>query len=470
MDRLPLEMKQRICSFLHASPKLLKCIRLVSKDFASAAAPYLIPRIFLFRHPDSCDEVQEIFKHPVFSKYVTTLAVDVSKLKQPISFEHWADDHAELRYQYPDWCDFKPMDIHYDEDGDPVLTNSFALNIWTRATEKFNQAWKDTIEALEELYSTFYERQKSFAAHVQTESTFEARFWRTVADAFETCPRLTNLIIAPPNIHDPVMRRRDYVFRTCLANPRSFVLPANHIPPEVVLREILEATKNLKVGLNSLTIVDFPINCGDFSTIMSLRSFESLKHIRVGYNRLHDNPYTGFGFNLESVLHAAQLLETLWVEMPPRRDNQYDAGGLLRAINSEHFRDILLSNAVVSEDAMVDFLLRSSDSLQQLDLGMTMNPGTWISTFRRVSKQMRVLRRIQLVGICEIQASEEVIFSTQWCLEAQNFIINGGQLSQPGTYDLHTDFGPDAEEPLRNGDLPENGLWSDYEANVNFCF
>ncbi|KAH0283786.1 hypothetical protein M436DRAFT_68581 [Aureobasidium namibiae CBS 147.97] len=470
MERLPLELKQRICSFLHANPKLFKPIRLVSKDFASAAAPYIIPRIFLFRHPDSCDEVQKIVQHPVFSKYVTTIAVDVSKLKQYVSFERWADDHAEFRFQYPDWCDYRPIDIHYDEDGNPVLTNSFALGIWIRATEEFSQAWKDTIGALEELYSTFYDRQKSFADHVQVDATFEARFWKTVTDAFETCPRLANFIIAPPNIHDPVMRRRDLVFRSCLATPRSFLLPANHIPPEVGLKDILEATKNIRIGLNSLTIVDFPINCVHFSTITSVRSFESLKHIRIGFNRLYDNPYTSFGFSLEGVLHAARLLETLWVETPPRHDNQYDAGGLLRAINSEHFRDILLSNAVVSEDAMVDFLLRHSGSLQQLDLGITINPGTWVPTFQQVAKQMRALKRIQLVGICEIHASEKVIFSTQWCLEAQNFIINGGQLSQPEAYDLDTDFGPDGEEPLRNGDLPENGLWSDYDANANTCF
>jgi hypothetical protein len=83
---------------------------------------------------------------------------------------------------------------------------------------------------------------------------------------------------------------------------------------------------------------------------------------------------------------------------------------------------------------------------------------------------MRVLRRIQLAGILEMHASRKVVFSPQWCLEAQDFILNGGQLSEPKAYNLNTDFGNDLEEPLRNHDLPEQGLWSDYDEESNVIF
>ncbi|KAI4731554.1 hypothetical protein E4T49_00522 [Aureobasidium sp. EXF-10728] len=455
MDKLPLELKQHICSFLHASPKLLKPIRLVSKQFTSAGAPFLLPRIFLLNHPDSYDEVRRIIEHPVFSKYVTTIVVDINRLEHYDNLEDWIDDHEELQDEFPGWLQFKPQDVEYDEDGDPILDTFSSRASWSQATEKFNQALENATRSIKEQSQIHWTMQKHFAVHVQSDADFKSRLWKTVADAFERCPSLTNLVVAPPHHFGPTTERRDRVFSDFPTTHNSFVPPSHHIPPEFGLKDILEATKNLKGGLNSLTIVDFPVDCARCLTTSNLFSVSSLKHIRIGYNRLYCNP-DAFGFDLQQVLHAARSLETFWVEMPPRRLDEYDADGLLQAINSEHFRDILLDNAVVSEDSM------------QLDLGVTVSPGTWVSTFKRISTQLRVLRRIQLVGICEIQASEKVVFSPQWCNEAQAFIISGGQLSEPVGFDLSTDFEDVVEEPLRNGDSLENGLWSDYDMNP--CF
>lgn len=71
MDTLPLELKQRICSFL--TPKELKPLRLTSKIFAAAAGRYLIDRFILFNCPDSIATLGEIVRHEVFSKCITTL-------------------------------------------------------------------------------------------------------------------------------------------------------------------------------------------------------------------------------------------------------------------------------------------------------------------------------------------------------------------------------------------------------------
>jgi hypothetical protein len=378
MEKLPLEMKQRICSFLHASPRLLKPIRLVSKDFACAAAPYLIPRMFLFNHPDSCDEVQKILQHPVFSMYVTTLAADISNLKYHGNFLDWLHNIEDL-----DWSEWKPTEIAYNEHGDPILDSPESRTIWDKAETDFNEALKGDTELLEEHYEDHWMTHEYLAKHVQLDPTFEARYWRIVARAFKTCPSLTNLIIAPPNRRSSMLKR-NRIFEECLATEQSFVVPSSHLPLVYCQGETLQATKNSSVGLNSLTIVDFPLGFANSSLTTALRSFEGLKHIRIGYNRIRGNPKTSFGFNLEIVLHAAKLLGTLWVEMPPRINDEYDAGDLLRAINSRHFRDILLHNAVVPEESMVSFLLRHTDSLQVLHLGITLNPGTWFSTFQQV--------------------------------------------------------------------------------------
>ncbi|KAG9944206.1 hypothetical protein KCU85_g8120, partial [Aureobasidium melanogenum] len=195
MEKLPLELKQRVCSFLHANPKLLKPIRLVSKQFADAAAPYLLPRVFLVKHRDSCAEVREIADHAIFSKHVTTLVVDPSNLKNPKSFQKWVDDHSHLRHNYPDWWDFKPDDIDYDEDGDPLLDTSDARLKWSNANKQFNAAVKKVTKTLKKSQEQYWKAQRQIAAYQSTEE-FRRCFLDTIAYAFKRCPNLVNIVIA----------------------------------------------------------------------------------------------------------------------------------------------------------------------------------------------------------------------------------------------------------------------------------
>jgi hypothetical protein len=82
MEKLPLEMKQRICSFLHDSPKLLKPIRRVSKNFAAVAAPYLIPRTFLF-------DAQSRMRWLVASRKYDAAVQKVTKELKDSHEHHW---------------------------------------------------------------------------------------------------------------------------------------------------------------------------------------------------------------------------------------------------------------------------------------------------------------------------------------------------------------------------------------------
>ncbi|KAG9526140.1 hypothetical protein KCV07_g893, partial [Aureobasidium melanogenum] len=148
MEKLPFELKQRVCSFLQADPKLLKPIRLVSKQFADAAAPYLLPRIFLVKHRDSCAEVREIADHAIFSKHITTLIVDPSNLKNHKSFQKWV-------------------------------------------------AVKKVTKALRKSQEHYWKAQRQIAAYQSTEE-FRRCFLDTIAYAFKMCPNLVNIVIAPP--------------------------------------------------------------------------------------------------------------------------------------------------------------------------------------------------------------------------------------------------------------------------------
>jgi len=87
MDDLPLELKQRVCSYL--KPKDLKSLRSTSKVYAAATDRYLLPRIFLFNHPDSFQEIEDIVNHPDLRHSVTTLVVDTSCLRSYTRYQDW---------------------------------------------------------------------------------------------------------------------------------------------------------------------------------------------------------------------------------------------------------------------------------------------------------------------------------------------------------------------------------------------
>lgn len=94
MDTLPLELKQRICSYL--APKDLKSLRLASKVYSIAACRYLLGRVFLLNHPDSCQEAWDIANHPDLSHCVTTLVVDTSCLRSYPRYAQWGRIFAEV--------------------------------------------------------------------------------------------------------------------------------------------------------------------------------------------------------------------------------------------------------------------------------------------------------------------------------------------------------------------------------------
>ncbi|KAG9693901.1 hypothetical protein KCU95_g8688, partial [Aureobasidium melanogenum] len=473
MEKLPLELKQRVCSFLHANPKLLKPIRLVSKQFADAAAPYLLPRVFLVKHRDSCAEVREIVDHAIFSKHVTTLVVDPSNLKNHKSFQKWVDEHSHLRHSYPDWWDFKPDDIDYDEDGDPLLDTSDARSKWSNAHKNFKAATKKVTKALKKSQEHYWKAQRQIAAYQSTEE-FRRCFLDTIAYAFKMCPNLVNIVVAPPQPgQNHIILKLLSMFKSIHPHPDAWVDADLHDPFEFGLTEVLSAADHKNAGLHSLTIINLPFKCADYTEVDSFKSFEHLKHVRIGYNRLPNNPKTMFGFNLEEAIGKANVLETIWVEMPPRARNIFNGDAVLHALDSRVLRDVVFGNIAVTENALVNFLLRHTQSLQQFDIcSLTLTAGSWTSTFRRISCQMTALKRVQIVEIFEMEAGERVSpYTFKWWSEAREFILNGGALSEPLPIDedeYEDEYDEYYERSIRKLDLPEEGLWKDYDNNMNF--
>jgi hypothetical protein len=183
-----------------------------------------------------------------------------------------------------------------------------------------------------------------------------------------------------------------------------------------------------------------------------------------------DNPTTKFGFNLEEVVGKASALETLWVGMPALGSNIFDGDAMLLAVKSKSVRDIILHNVTVSEDSLVNFLLRHSQSLQKLSIGLTLKTGTWFSTFHRISRQMTALKTMQIAYIRERKTSDIIQLSHRWWMRARSFVFEGGRLREPSPRDEEGDMFAHYEGPLRRYDLPERGLWKEYDTHVNSMF
>ncbi|KEQ91228.1 hypothetical protein AUEXF2481DRAFT_504044 [Aureobasidium subglaciale EXF-2481] len=241
--------------------------------------------------------------------------------------------------------------------------------------------------------------------------------------------------------------------------------------------ELLEVASHQKAGLNSLMIIDLPFGCDDYNETGYLDSLARLKHIRIGWNRLGSNPGTKFGFDLEDALSEAHSLETFWIGFAPlARTQEYVGSDMLDAMVMKGLRDVMLSNISVSEDSIVAFLVRHGHSLRHLSLGITISDGSWVSVFRRTSLQMKVLTQIQLAGMIEKIEGVPMTFSPRWCSEAMDCMLRGTELSEPECYTLdkgfeeYDPFAYGCEGPRRSDGPPENGLWEDFDGNVNFCF
>jgi hypothetical protein len=104
MNVLPLELKQRICSFL--TPKDLKPLRLTSRIFATAAERYLIDRFILFNHIDSIVALDQVVNHETFGRRLTTLVCDNSVLNAQNMYSI-GRGHRHIS-PLPSWDDYRP--------------------------------------------------------------------------------------------------------------------------------------------------------------------------------------------------------------------------------------------------------------------------------------------------------------------------------------------------------------------------
>lgn len=243
MHALPLEIKQNICSFL--SPNHLKPLRLVSKEFASAAIPHFIPRIFLFNHHDSCLEVNKILRHPEIPKYINTLIVDPSAVQSFDNFDHWLRSHDPYKTKYSKTEHEDKWKIYYTLD--------------------INQANGEI--------------GRSMASVVRT--------------AFSNCPNLKNFILTSIHGRD-VLRKRDDIFHGLLLE---------HLPhsPETGPKSYLPSGEVVAESLQTITLNNIEINNWDCGILRNLR------HLRVSLRDCGNRPSSQFDAMVHSATRLETL-------------------------------------------------------------------------------------------------------------------------------------------------------------------
>lgn len=427
METLPLEVKQMICSCL--TPKDLKSVRLTLKDLSDAATIYLIPRLFLFYHPDSCAEIKQIVEHPIFSKHIDTFVFDPSLLIHYSSCREWIKTSA------PRWC-------RYSEEA--------AKN--RQKSPSRRSKWE-----------AHYKMQVSQAQPGVYRLVFDS-----IAHAFSACPKLTNLVIAT-NHGEGGHAMRAKTFKGVPLDDRAFYSPPNPDECMLSLSEILSAVPK---SLHSLSIIDAPLK--DYSP-PTLTFFQELKHLRFSFGDKCDYfpvPESA----LIQLVQTAHSVETMWIDQSNYIATFETEGKFLQAIHSSHLRDCMLAGFSPSVENLVRFFLRHANSLTQLDIGKCcLLQEDWSSVLERVSCSLLHLERIQLcdlyAGVGESDDYGQTL-SLAYERKAARYIQSGDEFPEES---LARDTSQDGEEPDFNGSersmqIPDEGLWADYERLANSLF
>jgi len=438
MDALPLELKQRICSFL--TPKDLKPLRLTSRIFTTAAERYFINRFFLFNYPDSILALSEIVEHEVFSKYLTAIVCDTSMLKVYPSYEDcWPAPPP------PSWDDYCPETLLLND------TESYAPTteqVMQRAQHEYQVAYEDweaktrNKEARRNWYQAVVYKNPGEAHHLRVTSTLRK--------AFERCPRLRNLVLSSDHPSTVEQRRFDMLG-----------MDAHGIHDMPCWFGYLIKISGSLSQLNSLTLLytgfeGLPADQSDLA-------LPNLKHLRIN-NLSSTLSYGNELTNCALILRGAKSLETLSLAIP-----EHNITDIVESLRSDYLRVCLLRFRRIQGNTLVDVLLRHAPSLQRLGLSHGSAFDGWLPVFRNIAGRLPALRRVQLQCLKE-NSHANINMTPETALKAGRFVVLGGSvpvLQFKRGYG-GADFWSKSDQEIDDDGSQQNelspGLWQDYES------
>lgn len=355
MDALPVEVKQRICSFL--TPNELKPLRLTCKVFATAAERYFINRFILFLHPKSFATLRKIALHETLSKYLTTIVCDLTGLR----WKRWQTSRRRP-LKKPRWDDYRPKTLTLNENESYAeLTTRTMCN----ATNKYAAAWA-------EVRAHRMRLQKLF--HYQNSPDAYDDLSMAMKYAFGRCGCLRNVVLS--SCHSTTINKaRARTFE--VAYSEWWWSPHNGIPVEIFWDVST---------LESLTLMKTA-----WPTVGFLRgksqAMSNLKHLRV---ELDEDTYTYRLSKLRHVFETTSQLETLSLFA-----SDTDITEVIKVIRSSNLRVCLLDFDYIQGDALVDLLLYHANTLQRLAIGVGVSDIGWSPILCSISGKFPALKRVQ---------------------------------------------------------------------------
>jgi hypothetical protein len=440
MDTLPLELKQRICSFL--TPKELKPLRLTSTIFVTASERYFINRFILFNYPDSISVLNDIVDHEILSKHLTTLVCDTSTPKIGRVFRRYHDLQPDS--PPPSWDHYRPKTPMLD---DKESYSCMTKRVMQRAHDEYQTAyriWEASNmrnQAIRDWYHTTMNREKNDAHHLKIVAV--------LLKAFEKCPRLHHVILSSRHT-------------TTVKKTRSDMLDHNAFTAwgSPYWSKYLQNTWKSLPQLESLTLIStgmvlHPPNRADLM-------LPNLKHIRINHPS-KGRPSADDLTNYAIILWGAKSLETMSVSFA------YDITSLVKSTRSNCLRECLLAFDFVDGNALVDLILHHAVSVQRLGLMDGDTNIEWTSIFSNIAGRLPALQRVQLENL---GANDFTVMTPESAQKAERFVAFGGPVpvlqygDEDGRYPYAgSDRGTHIHEP-KQSELP-SGLWQDYEGIVN---
>ncbi|KAI4729338.1 hypothetical protein E4T49_02875 [Aureobasidium sp. EXF-10728] len=404
MDTLPLELKQRVCSYL--TPRDLKSLRVASKDYAAAACRYFIPRIFLCNHPNSFQEIQDIANHPDLRHSVTTLIIDVSMLDSYSNYRLWARLFEETEW---DSADSKGPRVAEHATGEVDTRKQDILH----REKKKREQWIS------------YQRQVS----LQRENLSKECMLESITLAFQKCPQLKNLIVDYTEFEtngSALVKKRRHFYTAEI--PLSTKFSGPYSPWNCMTFTVWELFKPIHDAdraLESLVLLRPQLLYG---RTLPTSIFSSLKHLRA------ERCTQSF---LKFVAASASGLEsfgTHGLDWYPR----YHSSSIefLKSLPPlQNLRACSLKQIHNEDDDLVQFLLRQSTTLQQLKI----TDADFETLVPRVKGKLPNLRHAQFQEVFSHVAR------TYSKVEVADILQNHEHEVETG--------------PMRT----EDGLWEDYE-------
>ncbi|KAH0003799.1 hypothetical protein KCU78_g13710, partial [Aureobasidium melanogenum] len=428
MNALPLELKQRICSFL--TPKYLKPLRLTCKVFATAAERYLIERFILFLHPESLATLRKIAEHEAFSKYLTTVIYDSTRLRRG----SW-ETSQRRPLETPRWADYRPKTLTLNEHESYAELTTRIMRIATNNHAAAQAEVRAHRIRLKQLY--YYQRSSEVYGDLK----------RVMKHAFGRCGRLKNVVLS--SCHPiAVTEARAQFFEV-----------AHSIKWWILDSDMPEETFWDPRAFESLTLIEMNLPTG--FRLSDAQAMSNLKHLRV---RLAEGTYSYEVPELRHVFEGICQLETLSLFA-----SDYDITEIIKVIRSSNLRVCLIHFDHIQGDELVDFLLHSANTLQRLAIGFGSTGIGWAPVLCSISCRFPALKRVQLEDLKH--PVYQMSMSRDAELQAERFVLSGGlkPLIQYTTitsnsYDSRGRGFSTNEDSYE--ELP-SGLWTDYEKIAN---